>query len=193
MAKTPSTMLALGTMAPDFELRDPAGKSFTLSDVRGQKGTLVAFICNHCPFVVHIQDSFVKLCHEFIDQGIGVVAINSNDIDKYPADSPEKMQLMAKGLGFRFPYLYDETQATAQSYHAACTPDFYLFDAADRLVYRGQFDDSRPGNGIAVTGIDLRDAAKQMLNGMAVSGNQKPSIGCNIKWRSGNEPDYFLR
>jgi peroxiredoxin len=193
MAKTPSTMLALGTVAPDFELPNPGGKVFTLSDIRGEKGTLVAFICNHCPFVVHIQNQLVRLCHEFIGQGIGVVAINSNDIDKYPADAPDKMQQMADKLGFRFPYLYDETQSTAQAYHAACTPDFYLFDAADRLVYRGQFDDSRPGNDFAVTGGDLSLAARRMLSGQAVDGNQKPSIGCNIKWRAGNEPEYFVR
>lgn len=187
---TPSTMLSLGTLAPDFKLPDINGKTVSLSDFRG-KPLLVMFICNHCPFVKHIRPELAKLGREYQSRGLAIVAINSNDVENYSEDSPIKMKDEVKLAGYTFPYLYDESQAVAKNYRAACTPDFYLFDANHKLVYRGQFDDSRPGNGIAATGKDLRAALDAILNGKEVSQNQKPSIGCNIKWKSGNEPDYF--
>lgn len=189
MAMTPSTMLALGTAAPDFKLPDTNGKTVSLSDFRG-KPVLVMFICNHCPFVKHIRGALAQLGRDY-QSHVGIVAISSNDVENYPDDSPAKMKAEAKSAGYTFPYLFDKTQAVAKNYRAACTPDFYLFDANHKLIYRGQFDDSRPGNGIAVTGKDLRAALDAVLKGEEPSANQKPSIGCNIKWKSGNEPDYF--
>ncbi|WP_394749885.1 thioredoxin family protein [Spongiimicrobium salis] len=184
MARTPSNMLALGTKAPDFNLLDTVDDTLkTLSHLKGEKGTLVAFICNHCPFVIHINPEFSSLAKTYQEQGIGVIAISSNDVENYPQDAPHLMKEVAQQEGYTFPYLYDETQEVARSYDAACTPDFYLFDKDLTLVYRGQLDDSRPGNGIPVTGMDLRKAMDALLHGTPVSNEQKPSIGCNIKWK----------
>ena len=188
---TPSTMLALGTQAPDFKLADTNGKIVRLDDFKGAKVLVVAFICNHCPYVKHIRAGLAEFGREMQGKGVGMVAINSNDATKYPADSPERMKEEAREEGYVFPYLYDEAQAVAKAYRAACTPDFYVFDGERRLVYRGQFDGSRPGNGVAVTGSDLRAAVEAVLGGKAVSEKQMPSIGCNIKWRAGNEPQYY--
>jgi peroxiredoxin len=192
MARTSSTMLELGTKAPDFHLPEPAtGQTVSLDDFAEASALLVAFICNHCPFVIHIREAFVDFAREYGQKGLAVVAINANDAVSYAADAPEKMVEVARECNYGFPYLYDESQETAKSYHAACTPDFFLFDDQRRLVYRGQFDDARPGDNKPVTGKDLRDAADAVLDGYPVSGEQKPSLGCNIKWRPGNEPDYF--
>lgn len=191
MAATPSTMLDLGTPAPSFDLPDTEGGRVALADAAGADGLLVMFICNHCPFVKHLRAHFAELTSEYIDRGVGVVAINSNDVERYPQDGPEAMRAEKGELGYRFPYLLDETQEVAHAYHAACTPDFFLFDGDQRLVYRGQYDDSRPGNDVPVTGADLRAALDAMLEGRPPVGEQKPSIGCNIKWRPGNEPEYF--
>lgn len=191
MALTPSTMLPLGTAAPDFRLPDTAGKIVSLADFKGAPALLVAFICNHCPYVIHIRAGFTQFARDYAPKGLAIAAISANDAAKYPADSPAKMKEEAKAAGYIFPYLYDETQAVAQAYRAACTPDFFLFDAQRRLVYRGQFDDSRPGNGAPVTGRDLRAAVDAVLAGKPVPENQKASMGCNIKWKPGNEPDYF--
>ncbi len=192
MALTPSTMLALGTAAPDFKLPDvTTGKIISLSDFSGKKALLVMFICRHCPYVQHIQEGLARLANESIGKGAGVAAVSSNDAENYPDDAPEKLKHMAQTLGFRFPYCHDEHQAAAQAYTAACTPDFFLFDAQRKLVYRGQMDDSRPGNGKPVTGKDLREALDAVLAGRPVSADQKPSIGCNIKWKKGNEPAYY--
>jgi len=186
MAKTESTMLPLGTPAPDFTLPDTvSGKNLSLDDVAGDKGTLVMFICNHCPFVKHVMDELARLGKDYPERGIGVVAISSNDVTGYPQDRPERMAELARDKGFTFPYLYDESQNTARAYNAACTPDFFVFDAERKLVYRGQLDDSRPGNDIPVTGRDLRAALDALIEGKPVPKDQKPSIGCNIKWRSG--------
>lgn len=190
MVKTPSQMLPLGTAAPDFSLPDTEGNTVSLSDFNG-KPLLVAFICNHCPFVIHIREDFAALCREYEEKGVGIVAISANDVDNYPDDSPEKMAVEKQTAGYTFPYLYDETQSVAKAYSAACTPDFFLFDQDHKLVYRGQMDDSRPDSGIPVTGEDLRAAMDAVLAGTAVSDEQRPSIGCNIKWKSGNEPAYF--
>jgi peroxiredoxin len=190
MVAVNSTMLTLGTAAPDFRLPDVNGKTVSLSDFKG-KPLAVMFICNHCPFVKLIRDGLSQLGRDYSPRGVAIVAISSNDAEGYPADSPDKMKEEAKSAGYVFPYLYDESQAAAKAYRAACTPDFYLFDKEHRLVYRGQFDDSRPGNGVAVTGKDLRAALDAVLSGKPAPLNQKPSIGCNIKWKSGNEPDYF--
>jgi peroxiredoxin len=190
MAETPSTMLPLGTSAPDFSLPDPSGKLVSLNDFKDARALLVAFICNHCPYVKHIQKQFASLAKEYQARGVGVVAINSNDVESYPEDRPEKMAEEIKQAGYTFPYLYDESQQVAKAYRAACTPDLYLFDRDHRLVYRGQFDDSRPGNGRPVSGADLRTALDAVLAGGAVPGNQKPSVGCNIKWKRPNAPDY---
>ena len=184
-------MLALGTKAPDFRLPDPSGRMVSLADFQNAPALLVIFMCNHCPYVKHIRDGLAKLARDYQPRGAAVVGISSNDVANYPADSPAKMAEEAASVGYTFPYLYDETQAVAKAYRAACTPDFYLFDRDRRLVYRGQFDDSRPGNGIPVTGKDIRAALDAVLAGKPVSSNQKPSIGCNIKWQPGNEPDYF--
>lgn len=192
MARTPSTMLELGTSAPEFSLLDPAtGKLVSLADFDKAPALLIAFICNHCPFVIHIREAFVDFAKEYSGKGLAVIAINANDALNYPADAPEKMVEVARQWGYSFPYLYDASQETAKSYQAACTPDFFLFNAQRRLVYRGQFDDARPGNNEPVTGRDLRAAVDAVLDGYSVSDEQRPSLGCNIKWRPGNEPDYF--
>jgi len=191
MALTPSTMLPLGTTAPDFKLPDTGGKIVSLADFKGHPALLVIFICNHCPYVIHLRAGLAQLAREYIPRNVGIVGISSNDAANYPADGPEKMKEEAKKAGYLFPYLYDETQAVAKSYRAACTPDIFLFDKNQRLVYRGQFDASRPNNGIPVTGNDLRAALDAVLAGKAVSEKQIPSIGCNIKWKAGNAPDYF--
>ncbi len=191
MAETPSTMLPLSTIAPNFNLPDPSGKLVSLDDFKDAPALLVAFLCNHCPYVKHIQKQFAALAKEYQARGVAVVAISSNDVENYPDDSPEKMAEESKHAGYTFPYLYDETQQVAKAYRAACTPDLYLFDRARRLVYRGQFDDSRPGNGRPVTGADLRTALDAVLSGRPVPANQKPSMGCNIKWKRQSAPDYF--
>ena len=190
MVAVNSTMLPLGTAAPDFRLPDTSGKSVAVADFAG-KPLLVAFICNHCPFVKHIRAGLAQLARDYQPSAVAVVAINSNDVENYPDDAPDKMKAEAKSAGYTFPYLYDESQSVAKAYRAACTPDFYLFDKDHRLAYRGQFDDSRPGNGVPVTGKDLRAALDAVLAGKPASVNQKPSIGCNIKWKAGNEPEYF--
>jgi peroxiredoxin len=190
MARTPSTMLPLGTKAPDFSLINVDGKTVSLSDFDGAP-LLVMFICNHCPFVKHVADQLAALGRDYTSRGVGVVAISSNDVSKHPADSPEQMVAEAEERGYVFPYLYDETQEVAKAYRAACTPDFYLFDADQKLVYRGQLDSSRPDSGIPVTGEDLRAALDAVLAGKPVATEQRASLGCNIKWIEGNEPDYF--
>ena len=185
MARTPSNMLPLGTPAPNFRLPDTvSGRTCGLDELRGKSGTVVMFICNHCPFVKHVNAEIVRLSCQYQPLGIAFVAISSNDVAHYPEDSPEKMKQTANREGYPFPYLYDESQQTARDYDAACTPDFYLFDREGLLVYRGQLDDSRPGNGIPVTGADLEGALKNLLAGKPVSANQKPSLGCNIKWKA---------
>jgi peroxiredoxin len=192
MVATASTMmLALGTKAPDFSLPDTNGKIVSLSDFKGKPALLVIFMCNHCPFVKHVQKVLTKLAAEYQAKGVAVVGISSNDIIDYPDDSPKMMATEAKTAGYTFPYLYDQTQKAAKAYGAACTPDFFLFDSNQKLVYRGQMDDSRPGNNIPVTGIDLRNALDAVLEGKPAPKIQKPSMGCNIKWKKGNEPDYF--
>jgi peroxiredoxin len=190
MALTPSTMLPLGTAAPDFNLLETNGKLVSLADFKDRAALVVIFMCNHCPYVVHIRAGIAQLARDYAPKQVGVVGINSNDVKNYPADSPAKMKEEVKTAGYVFPYLYDETQAVAKAYRAACTPDIYLFDRGCRLVYRGQFDASRPGNGIPVTGKDLRAALDAVLTGKNTSEFQAPSIGCNIKWKGGNEPDY---
>jgi peroxiredoxin len=190
MARTPSTMLPLGTLAPDFRLPDFDGRMHALADFRDAPALLVAFICSHCPFVRHMRDAFAACAREYAPQGLAVVAINSNDLEAKLEDGPDGMREEAAELGYVFPYLFDESQAVAKAYRAACTPDFFLFDRARRLVYRGQFDDSRPGNGRPVTGADLRAAVDATLAGLSPSAEQYPSLGCNIKWKRGNEPSY---
>lgn len=191
MAQTPSTMLALGTPAPPFRLPDIAGRPVTLEDFRDAPALVVAFICNHCPFVKHIRAGLASFARDFAGRGAAMVAISSNDAVRYPADAPARMAEEAASAGYTFPYLYDESQEVAKAYRAACTPDFYVFDRGRRLVYRGQFDDSRPGNGKPVTGADLRGAVDAVLSGTPVKAEQWPSIGCNIKWKPGNEPEYY--
>ena len=191
MALTPSTMLPLETPAPDFRLPDPEGRLVSLADFAGRPALLVMFLCNHCPYVLHLRAGIAQLTRDFHARGAGVVAINANDPERYPADRPAKMAVEVKTAGYEFPYLFDATQTVARSYRAACTPDFFLFDAARRLVYRGQFDASRPGNGVPVTGADLRAALDALLAGQAPLARQLPSMGCNIKWRPGHEPDYY--
>ncbi len=191
MVKTASTMLPLGTQAPDFSLINVDSQSVSLSDFSGKPALLVMFICNHCPFVKHIADELSALGREYQSRGAGVVAISSNDSTKYPEDSPEQMVHEAENRGYVFPYLFDEEQEVAKAYHAACTPDFYIFDGDQKLVYRGQLDDSRPGNEIPVTGSDLRAALDAVLAGQPVAQQQTPSIGCNIKWVETQEPEYF--
>ncbi len=190
MARTPSTMLTLETPAPPFSLPDPRGKTVSLRDFH-HKPLLVMFISNHCPFVKHVQRKLAEIGSVFQEKGIGVVAINSNDVIAHPDDSPERMKAEAQAAGYTFPYLFDETQAVAKAYRAACTPDFYLFDRNHFLVYRGQLDDSRPGNNVPVTGHDLVSAAETLLAGGSISAHQKPSLGCNIKWKPGNAPAYY--
>lgn len=191
MALTPSTMIELGTKAPHFKLQDVEGASFSYDDLSSYPVKLVMFICNHCPYVKHVADELAAIGKDYQKKGVGIVAINSNDVENYPDDRPEKMREEKQRRGYVFPYLFDETQDVAKAYRAACTPDFYVFDQNDCLVYRGQLDDSRPGNDKPVTGKDLRQALDQTLAGESVSKDQKPSMGCNIKWRSGQEPDYF--
>lgn len=191
MARTPSTMLPLGTPAPDFKLMNVDGREVALSDFAGKPALLVMFMCNHCPFVVHVADELARLGSEYIGRGVAVVGINANDTATHPADSPERMVAEAEERGYQFPYLFDETQAVAKAYRAACTPDFFLFDQDRKLVYRGQLDDSRPGNGVPVTGKDLRGALDSVLGGKKPAEEQRASLGCNIKWKAGNEPEYF--
>ncbi|MEM9888233.1 MAG: thioredoxin family protein [Bacteroidota bacterium] len=184
MARTPSNMLALKTVAPDFILPDTVSdKNRSLDEVAGEKGTMVMFICNHCPYVIHVKDEMVSIANEYQQKGIGFVAISSNDVENYPADSPEKMKEFAAQEGFSFPYLYDETQSVARAYEAACTPDFYLFDSDKHLYYRGRMDASRPGNQVPLTGKDLRTALDSLLSGKPAPVEQHPSMGCNIKWK----------
>ena len=184
-------MLPLGTAAPDFRLPDTNGKTVALADFKNAPALLVIFMCNHCPYVVHIRKGLAQLARDYQSKGVAIVGINSNDAENYPADSPARMKEEIHVGGYIFPYLYDESQAVAQAYRAACTPDIYLFDKSQKLVYRGQFDDSRPGNGKPVTGRDLRAALDAVLASKPVPADQQPSIGCNIKWKSGHEPDYF--
>jgi len=195
MASVTSTMLELGTPAPEFTLpnMNPAvgGDVVSLADLKDNKGLLVVFMCNHCPYVVHIRDALVELVKEYQAQGIATVAISANDISTHPKDGPDGMRAAAKEHGFTFPYLYDEDQSVAKAYRAACTPDFFLFDSRWHLVYRGQFDAARPGNKEPITGADLRAALDAMLAGQSIAKEQRPSMGCNIKWRAGNEPEYF--
>ena len=191
MTLTPSTMLDLGTEAPSFTLADPEGNSFDLSKQQIDRGLLVIFMCNHCPYVIHIREQLVQRIREYQGQGITVVAINSNDYIRHPDDSPERMAQDAKKFGYTFPYLVDEAQQVARAYQAACTPDLYLFDQDRKLVYRGQFDSARPGNTTPVSGDDLTAAVAQMLEGKEIQVVQQPSMGCNIKWKAGNEPSYF--
>ncbi|HZM04389.1 MAG TPA: thioredoxin family protein [Candidatus Saccharimonadales bacterium] len=191
MSLTPSTMLPLGTSAPDFQLPDPDGKMVSLADFKAAPALLVLFICNHCPYVKHIRGALASLARDYQPRGVAIVAINANDANNYPEDSPAKMKTEAQSSGYIFPYLFDETQNVAKAYRAACTPDIFLFDAQRKLAYRGQFDGSRPGNGQPVTGKDLRAALDAMLRGQPVPEPQKASVGCNIKWKSGSAPDYF--
>jgi peroxiredoxin len=191
MVAVPSTMLPLGTSAPAFRLPDTQGKMVTPMDFKSAPALLVMFICNHCPYVKYVRETLAALTTEYQKKGVAIVGINSNNAIAYPDDSPAMMAREVKDIGYTFPYLIDETQSVAKSYHAACTPEFYLFDHAQKLVYRGQMDDSRPGSSIPVTGKDLRAALDAVLTGQPVSSTQKPSLGCNIKWKPGNEPDYF--
>ena len=180
-------MLPLGSAAPAFALADPSGKRYSLTDFAGSKALLVAFICNHCPYVKHMIDGLVKFAHDYQAKGIAVVAISSNDVGSYPEDSPANMAKFAAQRGFTFPYLYDESQSVAKAYEAACTPDLYLFDQQRKLIYRGQFDGSRPGNQVPVNGADLRAAVDAILSGQPI-GQQIPSVGCGIKWKPGSQP-----
>jgi peroxiredoxin len=191
MVAVNSQMLGLGTEAPPFRLPSATGGFASIEDFQDAAALLVMFICNHCPFVKHIRDQLVELANDYQARAVAVVAINSNDWATYPEDSPEMMEKEAREYGYPFAYLYDETQEVAKAYQAACTPDFFLFDADRRLVYRGQLDDSRPGNEVPVSGEDLREALDKLLGGKPISDQQRPSLGCNIKWRPGNEPDYF--
>ncbi|UUW11407.1 thioredoxin family protein [Flavobacterium plurextorum] len=184
MARTPSNMIPLGTIAPNFYLKDTnSNNEYSFEDLKGSKGTLVIFMCNHCPFVLHVMKEIVMIANDYRVQGLGVIAISSNDIEKHPEDSPEMMTEFAFKNKIDFPYLFDETQEIAKAYNAACTPDFYLFDSQDRLFYRGQLDDSRPGNGIPLSGSDLRSAIDALIYNRTLNAIQKPSIGCNIKWK----------
>jgi len=192
MALIQSTMLPLGVSAPDFSLPDVAsGKTISLSTFDGKKALLVMFICRHCPYVQHVKEEIARIGKDYNDKSVGIVAISSNDPIGYPEDAPESLKEMAEELGFAFPFCFDETQQTAKAYTAACTPDFFLFDKDRKLVYRGQLDDSRPGNNLLTDGHDLRNAIENVLNEKSVNPNQKPSSGCSIKWKLGNEPSYF--
>ena len=184
MSLTPSNMIPLGTVAPNFSLNDPVtNNAVSLESIRGEKGTVVMFLSNHCPYVKHVNDELVRVANDYHVTGFGFVAISSNDIENYPQDAPKFMRETARNENYRFPYLYDETQEIAKLYDAACTPDFYLFDAELKLVYRGQLDNSRPGNGIPSNGRDLREALDNILNNNSQRKDQKPSMGCNIKWK----------
>lgn len=192
MSLTASTMLALGTPAPDFQLPDVvSGKTISLSTFAGKKALFVMFICRHCPFVKHVQNQLANIGKDYIPKDVGIVAISANNVANHPDDAPDKLKQMASELGFNFPYCYDESQEVAKAYTAACTPDFFLFDADQKLVYRGQLDDSRPSNEKPLTGKDLRAALDALLAGNSVSQEQKPSVGCNIKWKPGSEPSYY--
>ncbi|MCR9120232.1 MAG: thioredoxin family protein [bacterium] len=191
MVKTASTMLPLGTQAPDFSLTNVDGTTVNLADFSGKPALLVIFMCNHCPFVVHLADHLAAFAREYQQQGAAIVGISSNDVANYPQDSPEQMVHEAEERGYTFPYLYDEDQSVAKAYKAACTPDFFLFDNDQKLAYRGQFDSSRPKSDIEITGADLRAAIDAVLAGKPAPAEQKPSIGCNIKWIEGAEPEYF--
>lgn len=192
MSATPSTMLELGTEAPDFELPDVVtGDQISLADFEESEALLVIFMCNHCPYVKNIKEGLVELADDYSEDELAIVAISSNDVENYPQDAPEKMAEDAENFGYPFPYLYDESQEVAKAYKAACTPDLFLFDENRELVYRGQFDDSRPGNNKPVTGDDLREAIDLLLEEGEMLEDQIPSMGCNIKWKPGNEPDYF--
>ena len=191
MVKTESTMLPIGSKAPSFSLLNVDGQMVSLADSADPPALLVMFICNHCPYVKHVADQLSILGREYAEKGVSVIAISSNDVSTHPADSPEQMVREAEERGYIFPYLYDADQAVAKSYRAACTPDFFVFDSQLRLTYRGQLDDSRPESGIPVTGVDLRTALDATLEGKAAAENQKPSLGCNIKWIDGQEPEYF--
>lgn len=193
MVETLSTMLTLGTRVPPFSLQNAVdGRTVSPEDYADSSALLVMFICNHCPFVKHVIDGVTDLAADYLPRGVGIIAINSNDRVGYPQDAPANMKRLAEELGWDYPFVFDETQEVAKAFRAACTPDFFLFDAAGQLAYRGQLDDSRPGNGIPVTGSDLRDAIDAVLAGEPVGEDQKASIGCNIKWRPGNEPSYFI-
>jgi len=191
MTAVSSTMLDLGTAAPDFSLPDTTGKQVSLADFKDASALLVVFMCNHCPYVKHISRALAEFARDYQSKGLAVVGINANDVSTHPGDSPQKMAEEVRQVGYTFPYLFDESQETAKRYRAACTPDFFLFDKNRRLVYRGQFDGSRPGNNVPVIGVDLRAAADAVLRGAAPSRDQKASMGCNIKWKPGNAPDYF--
>jgi peroxiredoxin len=191
MALTPSTMLALGSRAPDFRLPEVGGGHVALDDFREAPALLVVFLCNHCPYVKHVRHALADLAREYQAKGVAVVGISSNDVVTHPDDSPEKMLEEKAAIGYTFPYLYDESQDVAKAYQAACTPDFYVFDRNRALVYRGQLDGSRPGNNVPVTGRDLRAALDAVLAGKPVPSDQRPSLGCNIKWKPGNAPAYF--
>lgn len=192
MSLTTSTMLELGTQAPDFQLPDTvSGQTISLDRFAGQTALLVIFMCTHCPFVQHVKDEIARIDRDYSDKGLGIVAISANSVETHPDDAPDKLKAMAQEMGFSFPFCYDETQETAKVYTAACTPDFFLFDRDRKLVYRGQLDDSRPGNDKPVNGKDLRSAIDAVLDGRPIEANQKPSMGCNIKWKAGNEPAYF--
>lgn len=181
-------MVALGTRAPEFTLTDTAGRSIALGDYRSSPVLVVLFICNHCPYVKHVREELARLGRDYIARGVAMIAINSNDVENYPEDSPARMAEEARSAGYTFPYLYDESQSVARAYQAACTPDIFVFDRDRRLAYRGQLDDSRPGSRVPVTGRDLRAALDALLEGKTVSPQQRPSMGCNIKWKAGNEP-----
>ena len=192
MVSVPSTMLALGTRIPPFSLMDAAtGRKVTERDAAGPKGTLVMFICNHCPFVKHVMPELGRVAGDYQPKGVGVVAINANDEQKYPQDAPPEMKNLVAREGWKFPFLFDDQQVVAKAFHAACTPDFFVFDPGGKLVYRGQLDDSRPSTNTPVTGHDLRAALDAMLSGKPPLEEQNPSIGCNIKWKPGAEPAYF--
>lgn len=191
MVMTRSRMLPLGTVAPTFTLPDAQGNPVSLDDFTDAKAYVVVFMCNHCPYVRHLRGALAKLGEDCTSKGVAMVGINSNNFDQYPDDTPERMRSEAQTYGYGFPYLVDEDQSVAKAYHAACTPDFFVFDGDKKLVYRGQFDDSRPGNDVEVTGKDVYGAIGAVLEGKAVSETQVPSLGCNIKWKPGNEPDYF--
>ncbi|HLF40519.1 MAG TPA: thioredoxin family protein [Acidimicrobiia bacterium] len=189
MAAVHSTMLPLGTEAPRFSLPDPSGRTWSLDDFAEAPVLVVAFLCNHCPYVKHVRHRLAEVAGELQARGAAFVAVNSNDVDAYPEDAPEEMARESAQIGYPFPYLFDETQDVAKAYRAACTPDFYVFDGERRLAYRGQFDASRPGSDVPVTGADLHHAVDAALEGRAPTGDQRPSLGCSIKWRPGNEPD----